>query len=199
MRHGYYAASSFVDANVGRLLEALKDSGTADNTVVVFWSDHGYHLGENSHWTKVTARELDAHVPLIVRAPGKTAGRSSAILEYIDLYPTLAALCGLPEPEGLDGESFVKILDNPHLKGKQAAFTQVCRPWPGSGEIEEMGYSLRTERYRYTRWVDFETKEVLAEELYDHNLDPMERKNLAGNAEHKAIRKRLREMMDEAN
>ena len=147
----------------------------------------------------MTARELDAHVPRIVRAPGKTAGRSSAILEYIDLYPTLAALCGLPEPEGLDGESFVKILDNPHLKGKQAAFTQVCRPWPGSGEIEEMGYSLRTERYRYTRWVDFETKEVLAEELYDHNSDPMERKNLAGNVEHKAIRKRLREMMDEAN
>ena len=197
LRHGYYAATSYVDANVGRLLDALKSAGAADDTVIVFWSDHGYHLGENSHWTKVTARDLDAHVPLIVRAPGKAAGRTGALVEYIDIYPTLAELCGLPEPPGLDGESFLETLDNPRRAGKLAAFTQVCRPWPGGQPITEMGHSMRTKRYRYTRWVDVETKEVLAEELYDHDADPLERRNLAGRPEYNAIITRLRKLMAE--
>jgi iduronate 2-sulfatase len=199
LRHGYYAATSYVDANVGRLLEALEESGEAENTIVIFWSDHGYHLGENGHWTKVTARDLDGHVPLIVHAPGKTAGRTKAIVEYIDIYPTLAGLCELPVPQGLDGRSFEVILDNPKRNGKQAAFTQVCRPWPGRKRVEQMGYSLRTQRYRYTRWVDFKTKKTLAEELYDTKSDPSERNNLIGNPDSAATSARLAKLMDETN
>jgi len=197
LRHGYYAATSYVDANVGRLLAALEASGAAENTIVIFWSDHGYHLGENGHWTKVTARELDGHVPLIFHTPGKTAGRTEAIVEYIDIYPTLAGLCGLPATRGLDGKSFEAILDNSGSKGKQAAFTQVCRPWPGKKPIGQMGYSMRTQRYRYTRWVDSKTRMILTEELYHTESDPMERDNLIGDPDYAATRARLTQLMDE--
>jgi len=194
LRHGYYAATSFVDSNVGQLLDALEQAGIADNTIVVFWSDHGYHLGENDHWTKVMARDLDGHVPLIVKAPGKQVARTEAIVEYTDLYPTLVELCGLPEMDGLDGKSFRHVIDNPKLAARDAALTQVCRPWP-KGEIEQMGYSLRNERYRYTQWIDHRSKTLLAEELYDHQTDPLERNNLAANPESQNASLELRLLM----
>lgn len=197
LRHGYYAATSYLDANVGRLLSALKESGLADNTIVVFWSDHGYHLGENNHWTKVTARELDARVPLLMHVPGQKAGRTDAIVEYIDIYPTLARLCALPEPEGLDGESFNEVLRNPRSKGKDAAFTQVLRPWPSSKKPStSMGYSLRTRQYRYTRWVDLKTREIISEELFAHPKDWMERDNLIRDEASQETVKQLRLLMD---
>lgn len=197
LRHGYYAATSYLDANVGRLLSALKETGLSKNTIVVFWSDHGYHLGENRHWTKVTPRELDAHVPLIFHVPGQKNGRTSAIVEYIDIYPTLAELCDLPQPAGLDGDSFNEILQNPKLNGKDAAFTQVLRPWPtDKTPSTSMGYSLRTRQFRYTRWVDIKTRNTISEELYNHQTDWMERDNLIKASGYQATAKQLRLLMD---
>lgn len=198
LRHGYYAATSFVDSNVGRLLQALEDSGLAENTIVVFWSDHGYHLGENAHWTKVTARELDSQVPLLIHVPGKEPGRTSAIVEYTDLYPTLVDLCRLPAVEGLDGISFAPVLDDPEREARKAALTQVSRPWPDRGAIEQMAYSIRTRDFRFTRWVDFQSGEVLAEELYDHREDVLERSNVAERAEYQVEKEGHARLLDES-
>ncbi|WP_068544286.1 sulfatase [Thalassotalea crassostreae] len=177
MRHGYYAATSFFDANVGQLLNALKQYGLDKNTIVIVSSDHGYHLGENDHWTKVMVRELDAQVPLIIKVPEKNAGQTQAIVEYTDIFPTLIELANLPELEALDGQSFSQVFNDPNSKARQAALTQVSRPWP-QGEIKKMAYSLRDERYRYTQWVNFENQEIISEELYDHFNDPAEQYNL---------------------
>jgi iduronate 2-sulfatase len=178
MRHGYYAATSYLDANIGRVLEALDTSGVADNTIIVFWSDHGYHLGENRHWSKVTLRELDAQVPLLVSVPGSLGTTTDAIVEYVDLYPTLSELCDLTDPVGLDGRSFLKVLKNPGAEFRSAALTQVCRPWSNNVPIETMGYSIRTPGYRFTQWVDHNTKTILSEEIYDLKEDLYQRNNL---------------------
>jgi iduronate 2-sulfatase len=200
MRHGYYAATSYLDANVGRLLAALERVGLAANTIVVFWSDHGYHLGESGHWTKVTPRELDARVPLILSVPGASAGRTDAIVEYTDLYPTLSDLCRLPPPQDLDGVSFAEVIANPRLSARNAALTQAARPWPGNGGITQMAYSLRTDRFRYTQWVAWgepEPRPVIAEELYDLQSDPYQQENLAGRQPAAPTLTRLRRLMDE--
>jgi iduronate 2-sulfatase len=194
LRHGYYAATSFVDSNVGQLLDALQEAGIAESTIIVFWSDHGYHLGENSHWSKVMARDLDGHVPLLVSVPDKKASRSKAIVEYIDIYPTLVDLCDLPSFEGIDGKSFAHVVNNPSLEAREAALTQVCRPWP-KGPIEQMGYSLRTKKFRYTQWIDFTSGKILAEELYDHASDPFERNNLINDTAYQSNITYLRDLM----
>jgi iduronate 2-sulfatase len=195
IRHGYYAATSFVDANVGQLLQVLDETGLTENTIVVFWSDHGYHLGENGHWSKVMPRELDGQVPLLLRVPGVKSSRSKAIVEYTDLFPTLADLCGLPPIGGIDGQSFSSVVYNPSLGAREAALTQVCRPWP-KGDIEQMGYSLRSEQFRYTQWVDFKTGKVLDEELYDHSTDPLERENIVNDAGQDSNLTHLRQLME---
>lgn len=195
LRHGYYAATSFVDANVGQLIEALNESGSAQNTIIVFWSDHGYHLGENDHWTKVMPRELDSQVPLMLSVPGIASQRCDAIVEYTDLFPTLVDLCGLPSYETLDGISFADVLRNPSLKAREAALTQVCRPWP-KGDIHQMGYSLRTQDFRYTQWVDFSSGNILAEELYNHSTDSLERQNLVNDPGMSKDLDRLRQLMN---
>ncbi|WP_019028892.1 sulfatase [Colwellia piezophila] len=178
LRHGYYAATSYVDDNVGRIINALKDNGLYDNTIIVFWSDHGYHLGENSHWTKATVRELDTRVPLIFRIPGQKPFTTSAITEYIDIYPTLAELANLPVPLNIDGRSFNQIFNEPNYRHKRAALSQTARPWPSNKPIKNMAYTIRTNQYRYTRWENIKNKQVIAEELYHSEKDPLERKNL---------------------
>lgn len=187
MRHGYYAATSYLDENIGKVLETLKEAGIAENTIVVFWSDHGYHLGENDHWAKVTVRELDAHVPLLVHVPGVAAGVRQGLVEYIDLFPTLAELSGLPEPAGIDGRSFVPILNEQVERFRTAALTQTSRPWGGKGPIQQMGYSIRTDEHRYTRWIQMDSGEVIAEEIYDLISDPFQRKNEIENDELEAV------------
>ncbi len=173
MRHGYFANISYMDAQVGKVLAALDASGQRDNTIVVFVSDHGYHLGELQLWAKTSCFERDAHVPLIVSTPGmKTAGKSTAALvELIDLFPTLTDLCGLMNPPGLEGVSLVPLLDGSKASVKEAAFTQHPRPAYAdrtpSGLPDAMGYSVRQGNVRYTEWRDWATGKLIGAEYYD--------------------------------
>ena len=182
LRHGYYACVSYMDAQVGRLLDALDARGLRENTVIVLWGDHGYHLGEKALWCKTTNYELDTRAPLIISAPGSRAGDCEALVEFVDIYPTLLDCCGLPPREDLEGLSLAPLLRQPDLAWKSAAFSQFPRPWSYHGEPEEMGYSMRTDRYRYTEWQDFRSGDVLERELYDHAESHAEIDNVAGDA-----------------
>jgi len=169
----YYAAISFVDAQIGRVLDALERLGLRDNTVVVFWSDHGYQLGEHGLWMKQSCFEESARVPVIIALPGTNKGGQTCArtVELLDLYPTLADLAGLAAPPALEGKSLRPLLENPTAEWERPAFTQVQRAgFPG--------HSVRTGKWRYTEW-DFGKKGA---ELYDHESDPQELRNLAGDA-----------------
>lgn len=178
--HGYYAAISYTDAQIGKVLAELDRLNLTKNTVIVLWSDHGFHLGEKAMWTKTTNYELDTRVPLIIAAPGTKRGViSDGLAELVDIYPTLAELGGLPVPEGVEGTSLAPLLTRPDQPWKTAAFSQFPRPWQYRGEPQTMGYAIRTDRYRYVEWRNFKTDEVKARELYDHQSDPAEMKNIA--------------------
>jgi iduronate 2-sulfatase len=190
LRHGYYAAISYVDAQVGKVLDELDRLGLRDKTIVVFWSDHGYHLGEQSLWAKTSNFELDARVPLIIATPGRPGGqRTNSIVELVDLYPALADLCGLAAPADLEGVSLRPVLDNPLATVKEFAITQHTRPaYPSDEEpIAVMGYSMRTDRYRYAEWRAVADGRVLARELYDHHDDPREMTNIAARADQEEL------------
>ena len=161
---GYFACVSFVDAQVGKVLDALQRLHLDENTIVVFLGDHGFHLGEHGWWGKGTLFEESLHAPLIIRVPGaKGNGNASrALVEFVDLYPTLAELGGLAPPEGLAGESLIALLEDPSQPGKIVARSTVRR-----GE-EAVGQSIRTDRWRYTEWNDG----ALGVELYDFEGDP---------------------------
>jgi iduronate 2-sulfatase len=168
-KQGYYATISFVDAQIGKLLEAVDRLKLWENTIVVFWSDHGYHLGEHGLWMKQSLFEESARVPLIIVAPGaKGNGQASPrTVEFVDLYPTLADLAGLTPPRNLAGASLKPLLDDPTRAWNRPAYTQVQRgAYPG--------YSVRTERWRYTEWDDGQK----GAQLYDHDADPAELNNL---------------------
>ena len=172
--HGYYACVSFVDAQVGRLMEALESEGLASNTIVVVWGDHGYHLGNHGQWCKHSNFELDTRIPMIIKVPWMPgATKSDALVEALDIYPTLMELCGIEQPSHLQGESLVPLLQDPSLVGPAEAVSQ----YPRSGQ-NVMGYSLRTDRYRYTEWIQKNTGNLLDREIYDHYLDPMEHTNV---------------------
>src|ERR1051325_8144609 len=181
---GYRACISFMDVQVGKVLDELDRLGLRDNTIIVFFGDHGYHLGENGIFTKMTNFELGTHAPLIVSVPGlKTAGqRTRALVEFVDIYPTLAELSGLPLPPHLEGTSFAPLLSNPAQPWKKAAFSQYLRP----GKDKFMGRSVRTDRWRYTEWVDGK-KEKAGVELYDEQNDPKENVNLAADPANRAV------------
>lgn len=192
----YYACVSFVDAQVGRLLAALEDLELAENTVVVFWSDHGYHLGEhNGIWQKRTLFEQCALSPLIIRNPGAMGNGQSCrrIVEFVDIYPTIASLAGVHVPQGLEGRDLTPLLNAPTLTWDSAAVTQVLRPQDDRLKTKIMGCSIRTERWRYTEWAEG----TEGSELYDHAADPLEFENLAiapGEAARLAI-KQLRPLL----
>lgn len=194
--HGYYAAISYTDAQIGKVLAELERLNLTKNTIIVLWSDHGFHLGEKGLWAKTTNYELDTRVPLIITAPGKRAGvKSNELVELVDLYPTLAELAGLPVPEGLEGISLAPLLSKPDQAWKSAVFSQFPRPWIYKGEPEIMGYAIRTDRYRYVEWRNFKTDEVKATELYDHQHDAGEVNNIAGNPENIALVKALKQQL----
>lgn len=183
MRHGYLANISYLDTQVGRVLKALADHGLAGRTVVVFVSDHGYHVGEHTLWGKTSCYEFDARVPLIVATPNMpSAGRTArGLVELVDVFPTVAGLARLDAPSGLDGTSFAPLLADPARAGKAAAFTQHPRPAyydrTPTGVPDAMGYSARTDHGRYTEWRDWATGRVVGAEWYDHGRDPQERVN----------------------
>jgi iduronate 2-sulfatase len=201
MRHGYFANVSFMDAQVGKVLKALDDHKLTDRTVIVFVSDHGYHVGEHTLWAKTSCFEFDARVPLIVAAPGmKTAGKATASLtELVDLFPTLTELCGLKSPEGLEGVSFAPVLADPKKSVKSAAFTQHPRPAyfdrTKTGVPDAMGYSVRTGSGRYTEWRDWKSGKVVGTEYYDHGRDPAEVTNRALSAKDSAELKEARQAL----
>ncbi len=186
----YYACVSYVDAQVGRLLAELDQLKIRDNTVVILWGDHGYHLGENGFWCKQTNFELSARAPLIISVPGQqnAGSKTDALVEFVDIYPSLAELCNLPLPDGLEGTSFTPLLENPRRPWKTAAFSQYPRKIGGVGQV--MGRSIRTDRYRFTEWAQ-SAKNFRVLELYDHKLDPEENENVADRPENADLIKQL--------
>jgi uncharacterized sulfatase len=207
VKQAYYASVSFMDAQFGIVLDELNRLGLADKTVVVFISDHGYHLGEHGQWQKMTVFEEAARVPLIIAAPGmKAVGKSTARLaELVDVYPTIADLCGLPAPATLEGTSLRPLLNDPNRAWKTGAFTQVNHNRAGGRDDQKIqkkvraktgggtstGRSIRTERYRYTEWADGRD----GAELYDHDADPHEWRNRADDPKFAATRTELQALL----
>lgn len=204
-RQAYYASISFMDAQVGRVIAALDRLGLADNTIIVFTSDHGYHMGEHGLWQKMSLFEESARVPLLIIVPGaaKKGLAAKSPVSHIDLFPTLAELCGIKPPANVQGQSLVPMLNDPGAAGRGWAITQVMRGGGparasvttnvGSDGERFFGYTLRTPRWRYTEWDEGRK----GRELYDHDADPREITNLAGNSEYattaEELSKRIRE------
>jgi len=195
----YYASVSFMDAQFGVVLDELDRLGLTDRTVVAFLSDHGYHLGEHGQWQKMTVFEEATRVPMIIAAPSmKAAGQSTTRLaELVDLYPTLADLCGLPTPSELEGTSLRPLLDDPQRPWKPGAFTQVIHRVQGGRAAKlkakeaVMGRSVRSERYRYTEWGDGQA----GAELYDHQTDPHEWRNLASEPAQENVVREMKQLL----
>jgi len=181
----YHASTTFADAQVGRVLDALEATGLADDTIVLFTSDHGYHMGEHGHWQKTTLFENATRVPLVIAGPGVSAmGRSTTMpTEMVDFYPTLAELCGLAAPKHLSGVSLVPVLKDPAATPRRSALTQYAS-----------GYSVRTSRYRYTEWGE---EGSAGAELYDHQTDPEEMVNLAVHPERAELVRQLSKLLHE--
>jgi iduronate 2-sulfatase len=188
--HGYLASVSYADAMIGRVLDELDRLNLRESTVVVLWGDHGWKLGEHGMWCKHTNFEIDTHVPLIVSAPKmKARGKTTrALVEFVDIYPTLCELCGLQLPDHLEGLSTVPLLDKPELPWKKAALSQYPRG-------KSMGRTMRTARYRYTEWQSITDGKVQARELYDHDNDPGENVNIVAKPENAEQVARLSELL----
>jgi arylsulfatase A-like enzyme len=203
--HGYYACISYIDAQIGKLLQALKSYGLDNNTIVVLWGDHGWHLGDHSLWCKHSNFEQATRTPLIIKAPNMPAGKKyNHPTEFVDVYPTLSELTGLPVPQYLDGESLVQPLMGKDKPVKDFAVSQYPRG-AGKGAREIMGYSLRNEQYRFTEWVGnffntakpFNSLDVKAVELYDLKNDPNETHNLADDPKMKKVVEKLATQLHE--
>jgi iduronate 2-sulfatase len=196
--HGYYACTTFMDAQVGKLLRALDSLHLTDNTIVVFLGDNGYHLGEQYLWCKATNFENATRVPLIIASPWqKRKGTvTKALVELVDVYPTIVELARLNLPSGLEGSSVKPLLDNPDLPWKKAAFSQFARPWIYKQKDPAlMGYTVRTKDFRYTEWQDFATGTIKFTELYDHRVDSLESSNVAGEGKYRQNISMLHELL----
>lgn len=212
--HAYYACISFTDAQVGKVLDALDANGLADNTIIVLFGDHGYHLGDHGLWNKMTNFEQATRVPLIISAPGMKKGvKSDSMVEFLDIFPTIAELTGTPHPQQLDGTSLVPVLRNSKAKVKDYIMSQYSRTTTedytistdtdleGKAEYLEndiMGYAIRDKRYRLVQWTKgfktydpFDPSKVLAVELFDYEKDPGETRNVAGDPAYAKVVKRL--------
>ncbi|HEY1109602.1 MAG TPA: sulfatase-like hydrolase/transferase, partial [Opitutaceae bacterium] len=191
------ACISFIDAQVGRVIAELDRLGLARNTVIIFWSDHGFHLGEHNLWCKTTNYELDTRVPLIVAAPGIAGGkRAGGLVELLDVYPSLTEMCGLPLAAGVEGRSFVPLLRDPARPGKTYAISQHPHPSYG-GAATHMGYTVRSDELRYVEWRDTKTGALSARELYDHRVDSAESRNRIDDPAYEARMKPLARRAEE--
>lgn len=201
IRHGYFANISYLDAQLGKVLDALQNSGVADHTIITFAGDHGYHLGEHGLWAKTSNFEYDARVPLLMSIPGmKTRGKTTqSLVELVDLFPTLVDLAQLPYPARLDGKSLKPLIEDTQAEVKPAAFTQHPRPAYFDREPERvpkvMGYSVQTAQGRYTQWRNWKTGEIMAEELYEKDQQPAELINRADDPDFADMRLRSRELL----
>lgn len=218
--HAYYACISYVDAQVGKVLDALDENGLADNTIIVLFGDHGYHLGDHGLWNKMTNFENATRVPLMISAPGMKKGvKSDAMVEFLDIFPTIAQLTGTPHPQQLDGVSLVPVLKNPNGKVKDYIMSQYSRTTTEDYTINSdtdlkgkaeylkddiMGYAIRDKRYRLVQWTkgfktydQFSPDKVIAVELFDYEKDPLETKNVAGDPAYAHVVKRLEKKLRE--
>ena len=206
MKHGYFASVSYTDAQIGRLLDELDRLDLRKNTIVVMWGDHGWKLGDHNGWCKQTNYEIDTHVPMIFSGAGVNAKgeKSNALTEFVDIYPTLCEMAGLPVPGNLQGISMLPLLSDPDTDWKTAAFSQFLlgRFGPIKDRMDEkMGYAIRTDRHRYVEWYEW-LKDVnrpgnlICVELFDHQTDPEENVNIADRPENKAIVESLAEKLN---
>ena len=181
MIHGYYACVSYVDAQIGKILQELKDLELEDNTIVVLWGDHGFHLGEHNFWSKHNTMDVSLRVPLLVHVPGKMQGEANAVVSSVDIYPTLCELAGLPLPSHLQGKSFVPILDDLSQSTQEHVYARFRN-----------GDAAITGRYAFTRYSDGEVM------LFDHKKDPKENRNVATNPEYKDVVAKMRKLLDQS-
>ncbi|MEM0895644.1 MAG: sulfatase [Verrucomicrobiota bacterium] len=170
----YAACVSYVDSQIGKLLDAIE----LEKTIIVFWSDHGWHLGEHSAWGKMTNFEVATRVPLLISAPGIAPGRTRSIAELVDLYPTLCDLTGVAAPAHLQGESLLEVLKQPQQVAETVALSEYPR---FQGDYH--GRTIRTNRFRYVQWRKTTTGKIAERELYDHTTDPDETTNIANRKE----------------
>jgi iduronate 2-sulfatase len=197
--HGYYASASYSDAQIGKVIDELDRLGLAENTLIVLWGDHGWHLGDHGMWTKHTNYEEATHIPLLIVAPGITRGRqqTKAFVETVDIYPTLCELAGLPAPkvpQPMDGRSLVPILRNPKAEVRDHATHAYPRNRGGGPAGEVLGRAVRTARYRLVEWKKIGAAPETADlELYDYVSDPGETKNIA--SEQPEVVAKLRAML----
>ncbi len=208
--HGYYAAVSYADAQIGKILNTLDSLGLTNNTIIVLWGDHGWHLGDHNLWCKHSNFEQATHAPLIISSPGVAPSKVNSPTEFVDIFPTLCELSNLNVPNNLDGTSLVKLMKNPSSEGKKFAVSQ----YPRSENIREngrlgyanttyMGYSIRNDRYRYTIWMKdnfrsyqaFDKNLLVGIELYDYKKDPNETVNVVNDKEYAATTKKLHQDM----
>jgi len=208
--HGYYAAISYTDALVGKLLNTLDSLGLTKNTIIVLWGDHGWHLGDHNLWCKHSNFEQATHAPLIISAPGYASNKTKSYSEHVDIFPTLCDLAGVAIPTQLQGKSLQPIMKNPMASVKEYSISQ----YPRSGVDEEndrlgyaaanvMGYSIRNSQYRYTIWMKngfrstqpFKSESVIGDELYDYKADPLEKVNVAKDVNYDGVAKKLKAEM----
>ena len=202
LRHGYFASVSYVDAQIGKLINCMKTLGIYEDTIIVLWGDNGWKLGDYGSWGKMTNYEQDTRVPLIIKPAGlEIDGQPlrNQIVESVDIFPTLCELCELDIPEFQAGNSLVPLLKDSQYKWSDTAFSQIFRYgiWHAPDGREKMGYTIRTEKWRYVLWFDREKMNPEAEELYDMDNKMLEKVNLAGKEEYIGVEKFLSEKLFE--
>jgi len=202
LRHGYLASISYLDAQVGKVLDAINKLELGKNTIIIFTSDHGYHAGEHGQFGKWTNFEVGARVPLMISGPGATTGTTTAsIVELVDLYPTLLELCMLPRPaayDQLDGVSLVPILNDPAVEVKSMAISQIARPLGGVEKLEIIGSSIRNDHFRYNSWDRLSDGKRVYEELYHLTDDVHDATNVVDERRYKTAKQQLSEKLEES-
>jgi arylsulfatase A-like enzyme len=207
--HGYYAAVSYLDAQVGVLLNTLESLGTLNNTIIVLWGDHGWHLGDHDLWHKHTNFEEATRAPLIIAGPGIKSGKTNSLTEFVDVFPTICDLAGVTIPTNLDGKSLKPLMVNNNAKVNDYSISQYPRKLKkvemikkGYSDPKIMGYSLRTDKYRFTIWMNnftskqpFNESQVYASEMYDYVVDPLEKVNIVNDKNYATISKDLKTKM----